>query len=67
MHYDILVKIKNAEGAQREQFQTDFSNLNFAIAKLLKETGYIEDVQKKNTGKKSSLEIKLNSPLLIKT
>ncbi len=36
-----------------------FSGFDFAVLKLLMDAGYIEDVQKRNIGKKSILEVKL--------
>ena len=59
MYYDLLVKIKNAEWAKKESFQTPFSKFDFAVAKILVEARYLRDVQKKNIGKKSFLEVKL--------
>ena len=59
MHYDLLVRIKNAELARKENASMPYSRGNFALAKILEGAGYISDVQKKNVGKKSFLEMKL--------
>ncbi len=59
MHYDLLVKIKNADHGEKDSFTTSFSKLDFSVAKILAEAGYIKDVQKKTAGRKSFIEIKL--------
>ena len=59
MYYDLLVKIKNAAQAKKEGLQTRFSIFDFAVLKALHGAGFIHDVQKKNVGKKSFLDIKL--------
>ena len=60
MYYDLLIRIKNAEIAEKDSLTATFSKLNHAVAKILAETGYIKDVQKKSVGKKNFLEIKLS-------
>ncbi len=45
--------------AKKESLQTRFSKFDFAVAKILAEAGYVKDVQKRNIGKKSFLELKL--------
>ena len=59
MHYDLITRIKNAESAEKDSLIAIFSKVDFAIAKILAEAGYIKDVQKKSMGRKSFLEIKL--------
>ncbi len=59
MHYDLVVRIKNAENSEKDSLVAHFSKVDFAIAKVLVEAGYINDVQKKTVGKKNFLEIKL--------
>ncbi len=59
MYYDLLIRIKNAEVAEKDSLVAGFSGLDLAVAKILAEGGYIKDVQKKTVGKKSFLEIKL--------
>ena len=59
MHYDLIVRIKNAEKSEKDSLIAPFSKVNLAIAKILAQTGYIRDAQKKIVGKKSFLEIKL--------
>ena len=60
MHYDLVVRIKNAENSEKDSIIANFSKVDFAIAKLLVEAGYIKDVQKRTVGKKNFLEIKLS-------
>ncbi len=58
MYYDLLPKIKNAVRARKEFFQTSYSNLDLAVAKLLVEEGFLKSASKKEVGKKQYLEIK---------
>jgi small subunit ribosomal protein S8 len=59
MHYDLLAKIKNAQRAEKESFITPFSKMDFAIARVLVEAGYLRDAQKKTMGRHQALEVKL--------
>ena len=59
MYYDLLAKIKNAQRAKKEVMQVPFSNFDFAVLKLLTEAKYLQDVQKRNVGKKSILDVRL--------
>lgn len=60
MHYDLLPRIKNAELARKEITTVPFSKSNLALAKILEAAGFISDVQKRNVGKKSFLDLKLS-------
>ncbi|RJP44600.1 30S ribosomal protein S8 [Candidatus Parcubacteria bacterium] len=60
MHYDLLAKIKNAQSARKESLVTRFSKSDFEVAKILAEAGYVKDVQKRVSGHKSFIEIKLS-------
>jgi len=59
MHYDLLVRIKNATQARRKTVRLPYSNLDFSIAKVLMSEGYIKDVRKKAVEKKNFLELEL--------
>ena len=59
MYHDLLARIKNAQMAKKESLQARFSKFDFAVAKVLGESGYVQDVQKRNIGKKSFIELKL--------
>ena len=59
MHCDLIVRIKNADNSGKDSLIAPFSKADFAIAKILAQTWYIRDVQKKTMGKKYFLEIKL--------
>ncbi len=56
---DLLVKIKNAQGAGREAVEAPFSGVKLAIAKILESEGFIAKVARKGTKNKEKLEIKL--------
>ena len=58
MYYDLLPKIKNAVKAKKEYFQTSYSNLDLAVAKILVEEGFLKSASKKEAGRKQYLEIK---------
>jgi small subunit ribosomal protein S8 len=60
MHYDLLAKIQNAERAKKESVMTRFSKFDFAVAKILKEEGYLGEVLKKTIGKLEYIDIKLS-------
>lgn len=62
MYYDLLIRIKNAQKAKKESLTAPFSNMDFAIAKILADSGYVKSASKKENGKKSSIEIKLAYP-----
>ena len=59
MYYDLLARIKNAFAARKEMVQAPFSEFDFSIAKFLQSAGYLAAVDKRVTGKKSVLEIRL--------
>lgn len=59
MYYDLLARIKNAMRAKKESLVAPYSKMDFAVLKVLEESGYIKSVSKKEGGKKSSLEVKL--------
>lgn len=44
---DMLVQIKNAQSAQHERVAVRFSNIIFNIGRVLKDKGFINDVEKK--------------------
>ncbi len=59
MYYSLLAKIKNAQMAKKESFQTSFSEFDSMVARILVEAGYLKSAEKKNVGKKSVLEVRL--------
>lgn len=54
---DMLCRIKNAQAIQKPMVSMPSSKIKLAIAKLLKEEGYITDFQCEETDSKSSLII----------
>ncbi len=56
---DLLVKIKNAQGAGRETVEAPYSGVKLAIAKILESEGFIAKVARKGVKNKEKLEIKL--------
>ncbi len=51
---DILIRIKNAQAVKSEQVMVPFSKVKFKIASILKEAGYISEVERKNKKSKKS-------------
>ena len=45
---DMLIRIKNAQAVKGEQIVMPFSKVKFRIANILKEAGYISEVERKN-------------------
>ena len=59
MYDDLLAKIKNAQRAEKDSLQTPFTKMDFAVAKVLVDAGYLKDAQKKTVGRHPTLEVKL--------
>lgn len=54
---DMLIQIKNAQAVGHEQVALPFSKMKLRIAEILKDRGYLADVERKNKkGKKSERE-----------
>ena len=45
---DMLIQIKNAQAVGHEQVALPFSKVKFRIAEILKDAGYLADVERKN-------------------
>ncbi len=56
---DMLTRIRNAQGVQKNTVAMPSSNVKVAIAKVLKEEGYIEDFAVSSEGGKAELKIGL--------
>lgn len=56
---DLLVRIKNAQGAGHEILEVPFSNVKLAIAKILEVEGFIGKIERQGIKSKGKLEIKL--------
>jgi small subunit ribosomal protein S8 len=56
---DMLTRIRNAQGAEKTAVTMPSSNLKVAIAKVLKDEGYIDDFAIRSENNKSTLEIGL--------
>lgn len=59
MYWDLLAKIKNATRAKRQTMHVPYSKMDFAVAQALVKGGFIKEAQKKTSGRKNTLEIKL--------
>lgn len=56
---DMLTRIRNAQRAGHKSVSVPASKLKLAIAEVLRERGFIEDVEKRTDGAKANLEITL--------
>ncbi len=56
---DMLTRIRNAQAAEKSSVSMPSSKLKVAIARVLKEEGYIEDFAVRQAGEKPLLEIAL--------
>jgi small subunit ribosomal protein S8 len=56
---DMLARIKNAQGVNKRDVRLPASKVKHAIANVLKDEGYIRDVQIEEDGAKRSLVIEL--------
>ena len=51
---DMLIRLKNAQAVKGEQVVMPFSKVKFRIANILKEAGYLSEVERKNKKVKKS-------------
>ena len=63
MYTDVLVKIKNAQRADKEVVKVQYSTMDMAIIELLAKHKYVDSVTKKGRAPKRIIEIKLNGGL----
>ena len=56
---DMLTRIRNGQQAVKHVVNMDASKLKYAIAQVLKDEGYIEDFEVRESGHKSELRIEL--------
>ncbi len=56
---DMLTRIRNAQSAGKDTTVMPFSNLKLAIAKILKDKGYIEKFKKEIEGNISNIRVTL--------
>src|SRR3989344_59815 len=64
-YYDLIPRIKNACQAGKTSLTAPFSKMDFSVAKALVEAGYIKEVQKRSSGKKDFLDIKISKKSVI--
>lgn len=59
MYTDLLIRIKNAQQARKDSVRAPFSNMDFAIAQLLEQRGFIASAAKKGRSPKRTIEVGL--------
>jgi small subunit ribosomal protein S8 len=56
---DFITRIRNAGAAGHKTVEAPYSNLKFAIAEILKDNGYIADVEKIDDGVQGTIKLTL--------
>ena len=56
---DMINRIKNAQGVQKQTLEIPFSNVKYEIAKILDKEGFIEKIETKGRKVKKVIEIEL--------
>jgi len=56
---NMLTQIRNAQMVKKEAISIPYSDLNFEVARVLKEKGFLKEVNKKGRKNKKKLEIAL--------
>jgi small subunit ribosomal protein S8 len=56
---NMLTQIRNAQMVKKEAISIPYSDLNFEVARVLKEKGFLKEVDKKGRKNKKKLEIAL--------
>ncbi|SEN22406.1 30S ribosomal protein S8 [Nitrosomonas marina] len=56
---DMLTRIRNAQMAKKNTVRIPFSQIKFDIASVLKEEGYITEIEKKTIDNHAQLELQL--------
>lgn len=56
---NMLTQIRNAQMVKKEAISIPYSDLNFEVARVLKEKGFLKEVDKKGRKNKKKLEIGL--------
>jgi len=59
MYYNLLSEIKNAVRAKKDKITFPFSKMDFAVAKVLADNGYIKSAEKEAAGRKNIIAVRL--------
>jgi len=66
MYINLLIKIKNAQEAEKDLVRMPFSKMDLAIAELLLKQGYLKGVEVKGKAIKQMIEVSLKEEKVIK-
>src|SRR3989344_1633272 len=66
MYINLLIKIKNAQEAEKGFLKAPFSKMDLAVANLLMKAGYLKSVETKGKADKRLIEIGLKDEKAIK-
>lgn len=66
MYINLLIKIKNAQEAEKGFLKSPFSKMDLAVANLLMKAGYLKSVETKGKADKRLIEIILKDEKAIK-
>ena len=59
MYIDLLIKIKNAQGAGRETLKSRYTKMDKAVADILQQRGFVKNVEIKGKAYKKYIELDL--------
>jgi small subunit ribosomal protein S8 len=60
MYYRILPELKNAVRARKDKVVFPYSNMDFAVLKVLAHYGYVKNIEKETAGKKNVIIVRLS-------
>ncbi|MEK7086777.1 MAG: 30S ribosomal protein S8, partial [Patescibacteria group bacterium] len=60
MYTDLLIKIKNAEAAQKKSVKVKFTKMDKAVTEVMERFGFLKKVEVKGRSFKKVMEIDLN-------
>lgn len=66
MYINLLIKIKNAQEAEKKSLKIPFTKMDLAIAELLLKQGYLKNVEAKGKLAKRVIEIDLKDGKVVK-
>lgn len=66
MYVNFLIRIKNAQGAEKNVLRAPFSKMDLAIAEVLLKYGYLKSVEVKGKADKRVIEINLSKEKAIR-
>jgi small subunit ribosomal protein S8 len=60
MYINFLIKIKNASAAGKNFLKSSYSKMNFRLAEILRNYGFLKKIEVKGRSPKKTIEVELN-------